>query len=128
MKKCSAVLVAVCLLFSSVRAAETVETAAPGGLTVNAASAILMEKETGQILYESNSHERLEPASVTKVMTLLLVFEALDAGKLTLDQPITASRHAISMGGSQIWLKENEQLTVHEMLKAVAVVSTTDTK
>lgn len=128
MKKATAVFAALSLLLASPAFAvqETPAVAETTALTVNAASSILMEKETGEILYESNSHERLEPASVTKVMTLLLTFEALDAGKLTLDQPITASRHAISMGGSQIWLKENEQLTVHEMLKAVAVVSAND--
>ena len=127
MKKVLAVLTAVSLLLAGpALAAEAVPAVQETALTVNAASSILMEKETGQILYENNSHARLEPASVTKVMTLLLVFEALDAGKLTLEQNITASRHAISMGGSQIWLKENEQLTVHEMLKAVAVVSAND--
>lgn len=128
MKKFLAAAAAVSLLVSCWAGAEEASPAvvAETALTVNAASSILMEKETGQVLYENNSHERLEPASVTKVMTLLLTFEALDAGKLTLDQPITASRHAISMGGSQIWLKENEQLTVHEMLKAVAVVSAND--
>ncbi len=127
MKKILAAFAAVALVLTgSSFAAETPAAASGTALTVNAASAVLMEKETGQILYENNAHERLEPASVTKVMTLLLTFEALDAGKLTPDQPITASRHAISMGGSQIWLKENEQLTVHEMLKAVAVVSAND--
>ena len=73
----------------------------PGEL--KAASVILMEKETGQILYEKNAHARLEPASVTKVMTMLLVMEAIDAGTLTWEQPISVSAHAVSMGGSQIW-------------------------
>ncbi len=99
-------------------------TGTPG--EIKATSAILMEKETGQILYEENAHARLEPASVTKVMTMLLVMEAIDSGVLTLEQPITVSAHAVSMGGSQIWLKENEQMTVHDMLKAVAVVSAND--
>ena len=96
----------------------------PGELKVG--SAVLMEKETGRILYEQNAHAKLEPASVTKVMTMLLVMEALDSGKLTLEQPISVSAHAVSMGGSQIWLKENEQMTVHDLLKAVAVVSAND--
>lgn len=99
-------------------------TGGPGELKVG--SAVLMEKETGQILYEQNAHARLEPASVTKVMTMLLVMEAIDAGKLTWDQSLTVSAHAVSMGGSQIWLKENEQMTVKDMLKAVAVVSAND--
>lgn len=96
----------------------------PGELKVG--SAVLMEKETGRILYEENAHAKLEPASVTKVMTMLLVMEAIDSGKLTLEQPISVSAHAVSMGGSQIWLKENEQMTVHDLLKAVAVVSAND--
>ncbi len=99
-------------------------TGGPGELKVG--SAVLMEKETGQILYEQNPHARLEPASVTKVMTMLLVMEAIDAGTLTWDQSLTTSAHAVSMGGSQIWLKENEQMTVRDMLKAVAVVSAND--
>ena len=98
--------------------------AAPAEIT--APSAILMEKSTGRILYEQDARTRYEPASVTKVMTLLLVMEAIDGGSLGWDDMVTASPHAISMGGSQIWLKENEQLTVRDMVKAVAVVSAND--
>lgn len=95
-------------------------------LELSAPSALLMEKETGTVLYAQNEHEKLEPASVTKVMTLLLVMEAIDAGTLHYDDIVTASAHACSMGGSQIWLKENEQMTVSDMLKAVCVVSAND--
>ena len=102
------------------------EAAAVGAPAVEAASAILMEKETGTILYEQNAHDKLEPASVTKVMTLLLVMEAIDSGRLSLDDTVTMSAHAVSMGGSQIWLKENEQMTVRDLLKAVTVVSAND--
>ena len=98
--------------------------AAPAEIT--APSAILMEKSTGRILCEQDAKTRYEPASVTKVMTLLLVMEAIDSGGLGWDDTVTASLHAISMGGSQIWLKENEQLTVRDMVKAVAVVSAND--
>ena len=98
--------------------AQAVEVAAP--------SALLMEKETGTVLFAKNEHEPLEPASVTKVMTILLTMEAIDSGQLTYDTTVTASAHACSMGGSQIWLKENEQMTVDEMLKAVCVVSAND--
>ena len=98
--------------------------AAPAGIT--APSAILMEKTTGTILCEQDSKARYEPASVTKIMTLLLVMEAIDAGSLGWDDMVTASPHAISMGGSQIWLKENEQMTVRDMVKAVTVVSAND--
>ena len=85
-----------------------------------------MEKETGTVLYEQNAHEKLEPASVTKVMTLLLVMEALDAGQLTLGEPVTVSAYAAGMGGSQVYLEEGEQMTVDELLKCVTVVSGND--
>ena len=115
MKKWIALVCAVLLLGTSARAVE-----------VSAPSALLMEKETGTVLFAKNEHEKLEPASVTKVMTLLLVMEAIDAGQLTYDTIITASAHACSMGGSQIWLRENEQMSVNDMLKAVCVVSAND--
>ena len=115
MKKLIALICAVLLLGGGVCAVE-----------VSAPSALLMEKETGQILFTKAEHEKLEPASVTKIMTILLTMEALDAGQLKEDQMVTASAHACSMGGSQIWLKENEELSVDEMLKAVCVVSAND--
>ena len=89
-------------------------------------SAILVEKETGEVLYEKEAREKLEPASVTKIMTLLLVLEAVDDGQLDLTEPVTVSANAAGMGGSQVYLKEGEQMTVHEMLKCVAVVSGND--
>jgi len=95
-------------------------------LAVDAEACLLMEKTTGQVLYAVNEHKQLEPASVTKVMTLLLVMEAIDGGSLGYDDTVTASAHACSMGGSQIWLKENEQMTVRDMLKAVCVASAND--
>jgi len=87
--------------------------------------AILMD-EDGQVLYEKNADQPREPASVTKVMTMLLVMEALDSGKISLDETVTASARAAGQGGSQIYLKENEQMTVEEMLKSVAVASAND--
>ncbi|MCI9402741.1 MAG: D-alanyl-D-alanine carboxypeptidase [Oscillospiraceae bacterium] len=93
---------------------------------VNAGSALLMEKETGEILYEMNSHDRMEPASVTKIMTLLLVMEAIDGGTLSKEDTVQVSARAASMGGSQVYLKEGEQMTVHDLLKAVAVASGND--
>ena len=95
-------------------------------LAVEAGACLLMEKTTGEVLYAVNEHEQLEPASVTKIMTVLLVMEAIDAGTLHYDDMVTASAYACSMGGSQIWLKENEQMSVEEMLKAVCVVSAND--
>ena len=97
-----------------------------GAPEIDCGSAVLMEKETGTVLFEQNAHDKLEPASVTKVMTLLLVMEAVDSGRLKLDEMVTVSAHAASMGGSQVYLKEGEQMSVDDMLKAVAVVSGND--
>ena len=101
-------------------------TAFSAELELNSASACLMEASTGKILYEKNADEKLEPASVTKIMSLILVFEAIDEGKFSLETQVSASEHACSMGGSQIWLEPGETMTVHEMLKAVIVASAND--
>ena len=95
-------------------------------LNLEAGSAILIEQNSGQILYGYNIHERLHPASVTKIMSLLLIMEALDSGKITLETQIPCSSNAASMGGSQIWLDTTETLSVHDMLKAISVVSAND--
>lgn len=95
-------------------------------LEVPAKSCILIEATTGKILYEENADEIMPPASITKIMTLLLVMEALDEGKIHLSDTVTASQHACSMGGTQIWLEPNEQMTIEELLKATAVVSAND--
>ena len=95
-------------------------------LSLSCASAVLMEKETGTLLFEQNAHEKLEPASVTKVMTLLLVMEAVDSGRITLEDTVTVSAYAAGMGGSQVYLEEGEQMTVGEMIKCVTVVSGND--
>ena len=100
--------------------------AAAGAPQVEAGAAVLMEKETGTILCEQNAHDKREPASVTKVMTLLLVMEALDEGRIAPTDQVTVSAHAASMGGSQVYLKEGEQMSVEELVKAVAVVSGND--
>ncbi len=89
-------------------------------------SAVLMEASTGKVLYEQNGYEALPPASVTKIMTLLLVMEAMDAGTLHWEDTVTASAHAASMGGSQIYLKEGEQMTVRDMVKSVVIASAND--
>ena len=115
LKSLPSLLCAAALLCAPVRA-----------LDVPAPAAVLMEKETGTVLFEKNAHEKLEPASVTKVMTLLLVMESIASGSLHETDMITASAHACSMGGSQIWLKEGEQMSVSDMLKAVCVVSAND--
>lgn len=95
-------------------------------LNLEAGAAILIEQNSGQILYGYNVHEKLHPASVTKVMSLLLIMEALDNGKISLDTQIPCSTNAASMGGSQIWLDPRETLSVNDMLKAIAVVSAND--
>ncbi|MBE6558256.1 MAG: D-alanyl-D-alanine carboxypeptidase [Ruminococcaceae bacterium] len=95
-------------------------------LDLSCKSAVLMEASTGQILYEQNSSEAMPPASVTKIMTLLLVMEAIEAGKLNMEDMITASAHAASMGGSQIYLKEGEQMTARDMIKSVVISSAND--
>ncbi len=95
-------------------------------LNLESPSCILIEQTTGKILYEKNSHEQLRPASVTKVMSVLLIMEALDSGKISLTDKVPCSENASKMGGSQIWLDVREELTVDEMLKAICVVSAND--
>lgn len=93
---------------------------------ISAPSAVLMDAASGKILFEKNIHEQRACASITKVMTLTLVMEALDSGKISLDDTVTTSAHAASMGGSDIWLEEGEQMTVDDMIKATAVASAND--
>lgn len=95
-------------------------------VTVTAKSAVLMDVATGQVLYSKNENERKFPASVVKIMPLLLVMEAIDSGKISLSDVVTASGNAASKGGSQIWLKEGEQMTVDELLRATAIASAND--
>ncbi len=95
-------------------------------LSLNCKSAILMEASTGAVLYEQNADEALPPASVTKVMTLLLVMEAIEAGKIKYTDMIQASANACSMGGSQIYLEENEEMSVEDLLKSVIIASAND--
>lgn len=95
-------------------------------LGLTSGSVILIEQNTGRILYGKNIHEKLRPASVTKVMTILLIMEAIDSGKLSYSDKIPCSQNATKMGGSQIWLDTKETLTIDEMLKAICVVSAND--
>lgn len=95
-------------------------------LDVEAPSVLLMEKESGQVLYTKNEHEKREPASVTKVMTLLLTMEAIEKGTIAYDDVVTVSAYAASMGGSNVYLAEGEQITVEELIKAVCVASGND--
>lgn len=95
-------------------------------LNLTSGGAILIDQNSGEVLYNYNMHEKLRPASVTKVMTILLIMEALDSGKISLTDKIPCSENASKMGGSQIWLDTKEELTVDEMLKAICVVSAND--
>lgn len=123
MKKTITVILAILLMITPVHALETLD---GDSITIAAPYAVLIEKSSGAVIYEKDSHEHCSPASVTKVMTMLLVMEALEKGTLSLDTIVTASATAASMGGSQIWLEEGERMSVGEMLKCVAVVSAND--
>ena len=103
-----------------------VDAAAQPQLSLNCRAAILVDQDTGTVLYEKNDDEQVPIASITKLMTLLLTFEAIRGGKLTLDTPVPVSEHAYHMGGSQIWLEPGEQFTLDEMLRAICVSSAND--
>ena len=122
LKKVIVFLLAAALLTASLTAAQ----AADNGALITAPAGVLMEASTGKILYEKNAHEKRPCASITKVMTLLLVFEAMDSGRLRLDDTITAGEHAASMGGSDIWLEAGETMSADDMIKATAVASAND--
>lgn len=102
------------------------DAATNAGLNIESASAVLIEGSTGSILYEKNKDERRFPASITKIMTLVLIFEALDAGKFTLSDKVTVSDHAASMGGSQVYLEPNETQTAEDMIKCITIASAND--
>ena len=123
MKRFSTFILAVLMLTAAIPNAGAEDET---GLTLSCASSLLMEKETGTVLYEQNSHQQLEPASVTKIMTLLLIMEAIDAGRLSTEDMVTVSANAAGMGGSQVYLKEGEQMPVSQLLKCVTVVSGND--
>lgn len=107
-------------------AALEVTPATPAEFDVPCRAAILVDEDSGTVLYEKNADEQRPIASITKVMTMLLTFEALEAGKITLEDYVPVSEHAYSMGGSQIWLEPGEQMTLNEMLKAVCISSAND--
>ena len=95
-------------------------------LNLECGGAVLIEQNSGRVLYDHNMHQKLRPASVTKVMSLLLIMEAIDSGRLSYTDKIPCTEEAAAMGGSQIWLDVREELTVDEMLKAICVVSAND--
>lgn len=122
----------ICLMLASAQfaalkaSALEVQPATSADFDVPCQAAILIDEDSGTVLYEKNADEQRPIASITKVMTMLLTFEALEAGKISLDQIVPVSEHAYHMGGSQIWLEPGEQLTLGEMLKAVCISSAND--
>lgn len=127
------VLAVLCLLLAVTAVLRSYADAVPGvqaagvqDFDVPCAAAVLIDEDSGTVLYEKNADERRPVASITKVMTLLLTFEALQAGKISLTDIVPVSEHAYHMGGSQIWLEPGEQLTLQEMLKAVCISSAND--
>lgn len=95
-------------------------------VSVSAPSVALMEASTGQIIYEKDAHTSLHPASITKIMTMILIFDALEQGKISLEDTVTVSEYAASMGGSQVFLEQGETQTVETMLKCISVASAND--
>lgn len=123
MKKLICAALCLVMLSSPVYA---INTLTDNDIEISAPSAILMEKVTGEVIYEKNSHERLPPASVTKVMTMLLIVEAIERGDISLEDTVIASERAASFGGSCVYLEQGEKMSVSEMLKCICVVSAND--
>ncbi|HJV15962.1 MAG TPA: D-alanyl-D-alanine carboxypeptidase family protein [Bacillales bacterium] len=127
MKRIVSLLMISCLLYSVwLPSAFAKEEKSSAELVNNVKSAILIERDTGNVLYEKNSNVKLPPASMTKIMTMLLIMEAIDKGKLTWDEKIRTSEYAASMGGSQIFLEPGEEMTTKEMLRGIAIGSGND--
>lgn len=106
---------------------ENVQSSATGAaVTIEAPSAVLMEASTGTVIFEKESEKQLRPASITKIMTLILIFDALNDKKIKLEDVVTTSEHAASMGGSQVFLEVGEQQTVETMIKCISVASAND--
>ena len=124
-KKLISLCLSVCIFIASLSINVNAEPS-DDNMKFDCKSAILIEAESGRVLFEQNADESLPPASVTKVMTLLLVMEAIEENKLSLNDMVTASAHACSMGGSQIYLEEGEQMSVEDMLKSVVISSAND--
>ena len=124
MKKLSSIILAIILIITPANLAFANND--NSNINISSKSAILMDVDSGQVLYEKNAHEKLPPASVTKVMTMLLICEALDSGKIKIDDQVQVSEIASSMGGSQIFLEPGESQTVDTLLKGIAVASAND--
>ena len=114
------------LLYGNIPDTDAVSADNTAGLSLTSKAAILMEASTGKVIFEHNADEVLSPASITKIMTLILIFEAIDEGKLDYDDVVTTSEHAKSMGGSQVFLETGEQQTVETMIKCIIIASGND--
>jgi serine-type D-Ala-D-Ala carboxypeptidase (penicillin-binding protein 5/6) len=126
MKRHFSMIILFTLLFSVVSQSTFAQEKTSTELVNSVASAVLIERDTGTIMYDKNSHEKLPPASMTKIMTMLLIMEALDEGRLKMDEKVRASEYAASMGGSQIFLEPGEEMTTQELLKGIAIGSGND--
>lgn len=126
MRQLLAVLLAVWMAAAGALGAAAQEEKKQVAMSFTARSALLMEQQTGKVLFSQNETQRVAPASLTKLMDLLLIFQQLQSGKLTMEQELTCSAYAKTMGGSEIWLKEGERMTVEELLKALVVASAND--
>lgn len=127
MKKLRIILISFVLMMNMVTPINTLaENEKTSDVEITAQSAVLMEPISGKVLYEKNPHEKLRPASVTKIMTILLIFDALESGKIKLDDEVVVSEYAASMGGSQVFLEPNEVQTVDTMIKCIATASAND--
>ena len=121
-------ILSACLLFPSPLPTSEAPAGQPPAeeVTVSAPSVALMEASTGQVIYEKDAHTPLHPASITKIMTMMLIFDALEEGKIALGDTVTVSEYAASMGGSQVFLEPGETQTVETMLKCISVASAND--
>jgi D-alanyl-D-alanine carboxypeptidase (penicillin-binding protein 5/6) len=126
LKKLFCAIICIVLVTVALPRVNANATVPPPSFELDCKSAILIEASTGKVLYEKDADMALPPASVTKVMTLLLVMEAIEEGRLKYGDTVRASANACSMGGSQIYLKENEEMSVEDMLKSVVIASAND--
>lgn len=126
MHRILSLLLSINLLFGSVIFSEPSTVTPPNALTISAPSAVLMEASTGTVIYEKDAHTQLRPASITKIMTLILVFDALQKGTISFEDTVTVSEHAASMGGSQVYLEPGETQTVDTMIKCISIASAND--
>ena len=116
----------ICLFSVTLINAEEKAESKTSDVTPNAQSSILIEASTGKVLYEKDADKKLAPASMTKVMTMLLLMEAIDDGKIKMNDKVLISKNAASMGGSQIFIEENSKVTINELLKGIGIASAND--